>query len=130
MRAKEFILEAGRGAAGNKNMAQDQVSSIPNAHFFPDLDNSSGYAAYRWGVAMAGMPDHPMDKEGPTGLKTVTIGYSDADDIIIDSTSKIFGAQKIRLTPRGSTEPKDTQTVSPTSNWNPRNNSSKKKKKK
>jgi hypothetical protein len=114
MRAKEFIRE---DAAGSKNMAQDHVSSIPNAHYFPDLDNSSGYKAYRWGVAMAGMPDYPMDQDGPTGLKTVTIGYSEADDIIIDSTSKMFGAQKIRLTPRGSKEPADTNIVSPVANW-------------
>jgi hypothetical protein len=121
MRAREFISEAGKGAAGNKNMAKDQVTSIPNAHYFPDLDNSSGYHAYRWGVALAGMPDNIMPQEGPTGQKLVTIGYSEADDLIIDSTSKIFGAQKIRLTPRGSTEPADTNTVSPTSDWNPRN---------
>ena len=105
-------------AAGGKGMSHDQYNAIPNAHFFPDLDNSSGYKAYRYGVAMAGMPDYPMDLASPTGLKTVTVGYSDADDIIIDSTSKLFGAQKIRLTPKGSTEPPDTNIQSPTSSWN------------
>ena len=121
MRAKEFIREG----HGNKNMARDQVTSIPNAHYFPDLDNSSGYKAYRWGVALAGMPDFPMPQDGPTGQKLVTIGYSEADDLIIDSTSQLFGARKVRLTPRGSTELKDTNTVSPVANWmekSPRNN--------
>jgi hypothetical protein len=113
MRAKEFINEA----LGATNMEMDQVTSIPNAHYFPDLDNSSGYKAYRFGVALAGMPDHPMPQDGSTGLKMVTIGYSTADDIIIDSTSKLFGAKKMRLTPRGSTELKDTNTTSPVSNW-------------
>jgi hypothetical protein len=113
VRAKEFINEA----LGSQNMSKDQVSSIPNAHYFPDLDNSSGYKAYRFGVALAGMPDYPMNLDGSTGLKMVSIGYSEADDIIIDSTSKLFGAQKIRLTPRGSNEPADTNTVSPVSNW-------------
>jgi hypothetical protein len=70
-----------------------------------------------------------MHPNGPTGQKLVTIGYSEADDLIIDSTSKIFGAQKVRLTPRGSNEPSDTNTVSPTANWNPRNNRKVKKKK-
>ena len=114
MRAKEFIKEG----LGAKNMSQDHVDSIPNAHFFPDLDNSSGYKAYRWSLALAGMPDYPMNPDGPTGQKLVTIGYTDADDIIIDSASKLFGAKKIRLTPKGSTELKDTNTQSPVSNWN------------
>lgn len=114
MRAKEFIKEG----LGAKNMSQDHVNSIPNAHFFPDLDNSSGYEAYRWGVSLAGAPDYPMPTDGPTGQKLVTIGYTDADDIIIDSASKLFGARKIRLTPKGSTELKDTNTTSPVSNWN------------
>jgi hypothetical protein len=113
MRAKEFIKEA----LGPQNMAADHRTSIPNAHYFPDLDNSSGYKAYRFGVALAGMPDHPMPQDGSTGLKMVTIGYTAADDIIIDSTSKLFGAKKVRLTPRGSTELKDTNTVSPVANW-------------
>lgn len=114
MRAREFIKES----LGSQNMAQDQVASIPNAHYFPDLDNSSGYRAYRWGVALAGMPDHPMPQDGSTGQKLVTIGYSDADDIIIDSTSKLFGAKKVRLTPKGSRELADTNTVSPVAQWN------------
>jgi hypothetical protein len=113
MRAKEFIRES----LGPQNMAKDQVGSIPNAHYFPDLDNSSGYMAYRWGVALAGMPDYPMPQDGTTGQKLVTIGYTEADDLIIDSTSKLFGARKIRLTPRGSTELKDTNKTSPVANW-------------
>jgi len=120
MRAKEFVNE-GRDAAGAKNMPGDHVTTIPNAHYFPDLDNSSGYHAYRWGVALAGAPDIPMPTDGPTGQKLVTIGYTDGDDVIIDSASKLFGARKIRLTPRGSTELKDTYTTSPVSNWNSRN---------
>jgi hypothetical protein len=114
MKIRDLLESVG----GSKTLSKDQVTAIPNAHYFPDLDNSSGYEAYRWGVALAGMPDYPMEPAGPTGQKLVTIGYTDTDDIIIDSTSKIFGAQKIRLTPRGSNEPGDTQKVSPVSNWN------------
>ena len=117
MRAKEFINEA----LGPQNMDRGSAATIPNAHYFPDLDNSSGYEAYRWGVALAGMPDYPMPTDGPTGQKLVTIGYTDADDLIIDSTSKMFGARKIRLTTKGSVELKDTHTTSPVSTWNPRN---------
>lgn len=108
----------GIDASGRNGLHDHHEAALPNAHFYPDLDNSSGYKAYRYGVAMAGMPDYPMDLASPTGLKTVTIGYSDADDIIIDSTSKLFGAQQIRLTSKKSEEPSDTYTQSPTSNWN------------
>ena len=114
MRAKEFISEA----LGPQNMDKSQVANIPNAHYFPDLDNSSGYKAYRWSLQLAGAPDYPMPPDGPTGLKTVTIGYTSADDIIIDSASKMFGARKVRLTPKGSVELSDTHTTSPVSNWN------------
>lgn len=118
MRAKEFIIkESNNGAAGSKVMNPDHSSSIPNAHFFPDLDNSSGYKQYRFGVAMAGMPDFPMNPEGPSGQKTVAIGYTSADDIIIDSTSQMMGARKVRLTPVGSSELNDTGTKSPVADW-------------
>ena len=90
MRAKEFINEA----LGSQNMDRGSAATIPNAHYFPDLDNSSGYEAYRWGVALAGMPDYPMPTDGPTGQKLVTIGYTDADDLIIDSTSKCLVQEK------------------------------------
>jgi hypothetical protein len=113
-------------ATGKNGLHPDAESTLPNAHFYPDLDNSSGYKAYRYGVAMAGMPDHPMDIAGPTGLKTVTIGYSDADDIIIDSTSKLFGAQKVRLTSKRSSEPRDTGAQSPVSSWNSKDKTAKK----
>jgi hypothetical protein len=124
MKIQELLESA--DAAGRKGMLADQESTLPNAHFYPDLDNSSGYKAYRYGVAMAGMPDYPMDLASPTGLKTVTIGYSDADDIIIDSTSKMFGAQKVRLTSKKSSEPSDTTTQSPVSSWNSKDKKAKK----
>ena len=117
MRAKEFIIKESNGAAGSKGLKPDQITSIPNAHFFPDLDNSSGYKQYRFGVAMAGMPDFPMNPEGPSGQKTVAIGYTSADDIIIDSTSQMMGARKVRLTPIGSTELNDTGVKSPVADW-------------
>jgi len=116
MRAREFVKEAA-DYAGSKGMSQQALTTISNAFLYPELDNSSGYAAYRWGVALAGMPDFPMPQDGTTGQKLVTIGYTDADDLIIDSTSKLFGARKVRLTPRGSSELKDTNKTSPVANW-------------
>ena len=76
MRAREFVKEA--KDMNPKEFRQDAMSSLPDAHAWPELDNSSGYLAYRFGVAMAGLPDYKMDVAGPTGLKMVTIGYTQA----------------------------------------------------
>jgi hypothetical protein len=111
MRAKEFINEAAT------KMSDSATQGIPGAHRWDELDNSSPYHAYRFGVALAGMPDYPMNLEGPVGQKTVTIGYTEADDEIIKATGKHLGFQGLVLTPRGSTELSDTMTTSPVANW-------------
>ena len=120
MRAKEFIGEA-KDYAGPKGFHPDSVSSMVNAHLYPDLDNSSGYMAYRFGVAVAGLPNQKMDVAGPTGLKMVTIGYTPAEDEILNAAANLIGTPKVQLTPGGSRENKDVNKTSPVSNWNPRN---------
>jgi len=128
MRAKEFIFKEAKdmnpGAFRN-----DAMSALPGAHAWPELDNSSGYLAYRFGVAVAGMPDNKMDVAGPTGLKMVTIGYTQAERDILDAAQGLVGTPKVRITPDGSQEMPDVSTVSPVADWNPRNKPKKKKKK-
>ena len=111
MKIQELLESA--DAAGRKGMLADQESTLPNAHFYPDLDNSSGYKAYRFGVALAGMPDHEMAKEGPTGLKMVTISYTSAEEEILQKTAQYFGTPRVRLTPDGSDEPSYVNQKSP-----------------
>lgn len=111
MRAKEFIVEK------NSKMAASAVDAIPSATKFPDLDNSSPYHAYRFGVALAGMPDYPMPLEGPFQQKLVTVGYTEADDAIIKATGKHLGFQGVVLTTKKSEELSDTNTVSPVAQW-------------
>lgn len=120
MRAKEFVNE-NKDYTGGRGLHPDTVSSLPNGHIYPDLDNSSGYLAYRFGVAMAGMPDQKMDVAGPTGLKMVTIGYTQAEEDILDAAAGLVGTPRVRLTSGGSKELQDTNATSPVSNWNPRN---------
>jgi len=115
MRAREFVHEA-------KDMNPSKVhaslaAALPNGHIYPELDNSSGYLAYRFGVALAGMPNQKMDVAGPTGLKMVTIGYTQAEEDILDAAANLVGTPRVRLTPGGSKELKDTNTVSPVANW-------------
>jgi hypothetical protein len=112
MRASEFVSEA-KDYAGAKGLSHQAVTTIPNAFLYPELDNSSGYKAYRFGVALAGMPDIDMPKEGPTGLKMVTISYTPAEEEILQKTAKYFGTPRVRLTPEGSDEPSYVYQVSP-----------------
>jgi hypothetical protein len=112
MRAREFVKEAA-DYSGKKGMSQQALTTIPNAFLYPELDNSSGYKAYRFGVALAGMPDHEMPKEGPTGLKMVTISYTPAEEEILQKTSEYFNTPRVRLTPDGSDEPNYVNQKSP-----------------
>ena len=121
MRAKEFIVNEAKDYSGASGFHPDSVSSMPGAHIYPELDNSSGYLAYRFGVAVAGMPNQKMDVAGPTGLKMVTIGYTQAEEDILNAAASMVGTPKVRLTPGGSKELKDTNTLSPVNNWNKRN---------
>jgi len=112
MRAKEFIRET------KTPLAASAIDAIPNATQFPDLDNSSPYHSYRFGIALAGMPDYPMPLDGPTQQKLVTVGYTDADNEIIKATGKHLGFRGIVLTSKKSKELPDTNTVSPVAQWN------------
>jgi hypothetical protein len=116
MRAREFVNEA--RDFNPSTLRNDAMGTLPDAHAWPELDNSSGYLAYRFGVAMAGMPNQKMDVAGPTGLKMVTIGYTKADQEIINATQNLVGTPKVRISPGGSKELADTNTVSPVAQWN------------
>lgn len=126
MRAREFIVKESKDYAGASGFHPDSVSSLPNSHIYPELDNSSGYLAYRFGVALAGMPDRKMDIAGPTGLKMVTIGYTQAEEDILNAAAGLVGTPKVQLTPGGSKELKDTYTTSPVPDWNPHSREKKK----
>jgi len=127
MRAREFIVKESKEYTGASGFHPDSVSSMPSAHIYPELDNSSGYLAYRFGVALAGMPDRKMDVAGPTGLKFVTIGYTKAEEEILDAAANLVGTPKVQLTPGGSKELNDTYKVSPVPDWNPHSREKKKK---
>jgi hypothetical protein len=116
MRAKEFISEE-KDVGGAHKIRKDLNDALPNAHMWPDLDNSSGYLAYRFGVALAGLPDYKMDVAGPTGLKMVTIGYTQADEEILNAAQKLIGTPKVRISSGGSKELSDTNKTSPVANW-------------
>jgi hypothetical protein len=97
VRAREFIIEADK-------LRRSAEAAIPDAHFYPALDNSSPYSSYRYGIALAGSPDYTMDKNGPTQSKMVTLAYTDADAEIINKTNKTMGVKAKALTRKRSQE--------------------------
>lgn len=104
MRAKEFIKE-------NK-LSKDAIDSIPSARTWPELDNSSPYHGYRFGMALAGAPTEDMDVDGPVMQKLVTVSYTDADEEIVNAASKKMGFRSKNLTTKDSTET-DVNSTSP-----------------
>lgn len=80
------------------------VDAIPNMRIHPDLDNSSPYKAYRYGVMMAAAPHANGEAMGPIGQKMVTIGYTEADDAIVRATDEIMGSKSQAITTEKSTE--------------------------
>ena len=113
MRANEFIVEGPSKKVTKEKLNPSTSSALPGAERWDQLDNSSPYHAYRFGVALAGNPDFPMNLEGPSGQKTVTIAYSQGDADILNATAKNLGFSSNQLTPSGSTEPEDTHKTSP-----------------
>jgi hypothetical protein len=109
MRAKEFISETEHTASA--------VAAIPGMRKHRGLDNSSPYNPFRFSVALAGMPHHPMDKEGPSGQKLVTLAYTTADAEIVKATEKHMGATGDDITTQGSHETDDTGKMSPVATW-------------
>jgi hypothetical protein len=106
MKIKEIVVEA--------KINKDAHGATPDMQTWPELDNNnSPYAAYRFGVAMAGAPDMKTDKRGPIGGRFTTIGYTDADDEILKAAAKEMGVSAEKETTPGSTERDDVNTASP-----------------
>ena len=111
MRAREFVNE------DKEKLRKGSRYALPNARRWPDLDNSSPYHAFRFSVAMAGSPNEDMPLDGPIGQKLVTIGYTDADEEIIERTGKMLGFKSQEISTKGSEELPSADTTSPVANW-------------
>ncbi len=105
MKINEVIVES--------SLRTSSVHSLPDAEVFDDLDNSSPYHMYRFGVALAGSPDNFGDTDGPTRSNLVTIGYTEADREIIDATKRKQGRTSTKISKKQSQETPDVNTQSP-----------------
>jgi len=112
MRATEFINENFIHDKQNEFRA-DTKASMPNMTMFSDADNSSPYNGWRFGIAMAGAPDHKMPAKGASGQKMVVAPYAPEEDAIIKSAAGMIGINPTAISAAGSHELADAGTVSP-----------------
>ncbi len=110
MKINEIITEVltrGKLRKGTRN-------SVSNIQSYPYLDNNSHpYVAYRFGIALANSPTDVTAKLGPIGSEFVTVGYSEADQEIIDHTRKEFGLPIRKHSGPGSVELDKINKTSP-----------------
>ena len=110
MKINEIITEVIKRGELRKSTRQ----SLSNVNSYPYLDNNSHpYVAYRFGMALARSPDDVIDPLGPIGSEFTTVGYSDADQEIIDHTRKEFGLPVRKHSSRGSVELDKVNKTSP-----------------
>lgn len=119
MRVTEILNEAGdadnnspgklKGKRAKLHPNHD--AAIPSMRTLPDMAGMY-YSMYRFGTHMAGSPDNPNHKEGPTANEMVTTAYTDADADIVNHTAKAMGMKIKGISSKGSKEVKDTNSVS------------------
>ena len=110
MKINEIVIEA----KGRKKLRKATSNSLPNIQSYPYLDNANHpYTAYRFGVALAKSPNDVDHLEGPIGTEFTTIGYSDADQKIIDHARKEFGLPSRKHSTKGSVEMDKVNKISP-----------------
>lgn len=107
MKINDIITEATKLRKGAQQ-------STPDMQSWPALNNNNNpYAAYRFGIALAGSPDRSVDKNGPIGGDFTTIGYTLADQEILDFAAKSMGVKPKQQTSKHSLELDTVQTNSP-----------------
>lgn len=118
MRWKEFSTLIER-----QEFSSNQQDAIPNGKSV-GVDPPPGgpvnfYYKYRLGVKMAGSPDNPhsYDSGGQYVDDMVMIGYTEADNKIIDNATKSFGYKQRNVAGGQSKETNDTYTISPVAKW-------------
>ena len=111
MKINEIVTEAKEKG----KIRKATQNSVSNLHSYPYLDNNvHPYVAYRFGLALAKSPRDVSAKQGPIGSQFTTIGYSDADQEIIDHARKEFGLPVHKHSNNGSFELDSVNKYSPT----------------
>ena len=117
MKIQELLAEA-------KNFSQNAKDSIPNASSAGVSPGNGGptnfYWKYRAGLAASFSPGEQenFSPGGPAHDDMIMVGYSKADQDIINKAHKLMGWKRKKMSNQGSKETEGTHTVSPVSNWN------------
>jgi len=110
MKISEIITEA-----KTPDLSKEAEAAIPGARDWEELNqNNDGYLQYRFGIAAAAAPDEQyMPAKTATHQNLVTIGYTEADDEILDAAARALGVKGARrLTSRNSEEPPEINQTS------------------
>lgn len=119
MRAKDFIVEY--------HLPLDFTHpSMQNARYLPNIDKY--YELYRLGLDMAQVgADGKIEgsaESDPHGEAALLLGYSDADEHIINTALKHRGHKQVKSSKGKSKELDDTHAVSPVAKFKPTKKSS------
>jgi hypothetical protein len=118
MKITEIIVEGDIPADFNKlDDNHTGPSAIKGALSIPGISmnksNGSSYAAYRFGLAMAGAPEFPTQAAGAIAGDPLLSTYTDAELEIINFAAKQIGVGEIKkLSTNRSTEMSDTNKQS------------------
>lgn len=118
MKIRDIITETDHHADGSK-LGDSQVDAIKGALSIPGISmnksNGSSYAAYRFGLAMAGAPEFPTQAAGAIAGDPLLSTYTDAELEIINFAAEQIGVGRItKMSDNRSTEMADTNKTSPT----------------
>ena len=123
MRAREFIRETRYGHAGDvpangQKLPRSQYTAMKGLISLPDLSQNkqggSPYMQWRFGIAMAGAPDVPIEPAGVFAGDPLLATYSDAELEIVNAAARMIGAGEIRkVTDNRSHEADWVQKTSP-----------------
>lgn len=86
---EQMLAESG----GTRPMAKSHKAAMKNVVTFPDLNMSTGsaYLQYRFGIALAGSPDVPMNKDNYIAGDPMLTTYADEEMDIIKQAAKDMG---------------------------------------
>jgi len=118
MKITEIITETDHHADGSK-LGDSQIEAIKGALSIPGISmnksNGSSYAAYRFGLAMAGAPEFPTQAAGAIAGDPLLSTYTDTELEIINFAAAQIGVGKItKMSDNRSTEMTDTNKQSVT----------------
>ena len=116
MKINEIITETDHHADFSK-LPGDQVSAIKGALSIPGISmnkaNGSSYAAYRFGLALAGAPDYPTQAAGAIAGDPLLSSYTEEELMMINYAAQQVGAGEVkRLSSNRSTELDNTNKQS------------------